>query len=88
MGVVFHGCSGAWLMGDKFKKVGEVVVANVGVDEFFTGAVHDADVHLVGMEINSAVEFSGGGVVFHGCSGAWLMGVIWTPVDCVNAGKC
>ena len=51
--------------GDEFKKVGEVVVANVGVEEFFAGAVHDADVHLAGMEINSAVEFSGGDVILH-----------------------
>ena len=50
---------------DEFKEVGEVIIPDVGVDEFFAGAVHDADVHLVGMEINSAVEFSGGGVILH-----------------------
>ena len=52
--------------GDEFEEIGEVIVSDVGVDQDFAGAVHDADVHLAGMEINSAVEFSGGGVVFHG----------------------
>jgi hypothetical protein len=51
--------------GDEFEEIGEVIVANVGVDELIAGAVHDADIHLAGMEINSAVEFGGGGVILH-----------------------
>ena len=50
---------------NELEEIFEVIVANVGVDQFFAGAVHDADVHLAGMEINSAVEFSGGGVILH-----------------------
>ena len=53
------------IRGDEFEEVGEVVVADVGVDEFFAVPVHDADIHLAGMEINSAVELRGRGVVFH-----------------------
>ena len=59
------------IRGDEFEKVGEVVVADVGVDELFAGAVHDADIHLAGMEINSAVEFSGGGVILHSDHSLW-----------------
>ena len=51
---------------DEFEEIGEVVVFDVGVDELFAVAVHDADIHLAGVEINSAVELGGGGVVFHG----------------------
>ena len=51
---------------DEFEEEVEIVVADVGVDEFFAGTIHEADVHLAGMEIDSAVEFSGGVVVFHG----------------------
>ena len=50
---------------NELEEIFEVIVPDVGVDEFFAGAVHDADVHLAGMEINSAVEFSGGGVILH-----------------------
>jgi hypothetical protein len=53
------------IRGNELEEIFEVIVANVGVDQFFAGAVHDADVHLAGMEINSAVEFSGGGVILH-----------------------
>jgi len=41
---------------DEFEEVGEVIVPDVGMDEFLAVPVHDADVHLAGMEINSAVE--------------------------------
>ena len=51
---------------DEFEEEVEVVVFDVGVDEFFAVPIHDADVHLAGMEINSAVELGGRGVVFHG----------------------
>ena len=51
--------------GDEFEEEVEVVVANIGVDKDFAGAVHEADVHLAGMEINSAVEFGGRSIIFH-----------------------
>ena len=73
---------------DELEEVGEVIVPDVGVDELAAVPVHDADVHLAGMEINSAVELGGGGVVFHGCSTSWLMGVQWTPVNVMLCGEC
>ena len=50
---------------NELEEIFEVIVPDVGVDEFFAGAIHDADVHLAGMEINSAVELCGGGVILH-----------------------
>ena len=41
-------------------------------------AVQEADVHLMSVQINSAVELGGGGVVFHGCSRFMVDG---RPVD-------
>ena len=35
------------------------------MDQLLTRPVHDADVHLVGVQINSAVELCGGTVIFH-----------------------
>jgi hypothetical protein len=52
--------------GDEFEEELEVVVLDVGVDEFPALAIHDADVHLPGMEIDSAIELGGGGVILHG----------------------
>ena len=52
--------------GDEFEEVGEVVVFDVGVDKLFAVPIREADIHLAGVEINSAVELGGGGVVFHG----------------------
>ena len=51
---------------DASKNELEVVSFDIGVDQFFTLAIHDADVHLARMQIDSAVELSGGGVIFHG----------------------
>ena len=50
---------------DEFEEEVEVIVFDVGVDEFFALPVHDADVHLAGVQIDSAVEFGGGGVILH-----------------------
>ena len=50
---------------DQLEEKGEVVVFDVGVDELFTLAIHDADIHLVGVQIDSAVELGGGGVILH-----------------------
>ena len=52
---------------DELEEVVEVVVFDVAVDQFFALAVHDADIHLVSMQIDSAVELSRGGVIFHLC---------------------
>ena len=38
---------------------------DVAVEELFALAVHEADVHLVGVEVDSAVVFGGGGVILH-----------------------
>ena len=53
---------------DELEEEVEVIVPDVGMDELVAVAVHEADVPLAGMEINSAVELGGRGVVFHGCS--------------------
>src|SRR6266496_548983 len=50
---------------DELQEQVEVVVADVGVDQFLALAVHDADVHLARMEIDSAVELGRGGVILH-----------------------
>jgi len=52
--------------GDELEEEFKVVVFDVGVNQFFAVPIHDADVHLPGMEVDSAVELGGGGVVFHG----------------------
>jgi len=49
--------------GHELEEVVEVVVLDVGVDELFAVPVHEADVHLPGVEVDSAVELSGGGVI-------------------------
>ena len=43
----------------------EVVVFDVGVDQLFTLTVHDADVHLASMQVDSAVELRGGSIILH-----------------------
>ena len=50
---------------DEFEEISEVIVFNVGVDELFAVAVQHADIHLAGVQINSAVELGGGGVILH-----------------------
>jgi hypothetical protein len=57
---------------DEVEKIGEVIVFDVAVDELFAVAVQDADIHLAGVQINSAVELGGGGVVFH--NGSFVVG--------------
>ena len=53
--------------GDEFEEEREVVGLDVGVDELPSLLVHDADVHLPRMEIDSAVEFCGGCIILHVC---------------------
>ena len=50
---------------DQLQEEGEVVVFDIGVDQLFALAIHDADVHLARMQIDSAVVFSGGCIIFH-----------------------
>src|SRR6516225_7449646 len=50
---------------DELEEELEVVVFDVAVDQLFAFAVHDADVHLTGMQIDSAVVLGGGGVILH-----------------------
>jgi hypothetical protein len=51
--------------GDELEEVLEVVVEDVGVNELFTLAVHDADVHLASVQVDSAVELCGGSIILH-----------------------
>jgi len=51
---------------DELEEVSKVIVPDVGVNQFVAVPIHDADVHLAGMEVDSAVEFGGRGVVLHG----------------------
>ena len=50
---------------DELEEEGEIVVFDIAVNELFTLAVHDADIHLAGMEVDSAIELGGGGVILH-----------------------
>ena len=50
---------------DELEEEGEVVVQDVGVDQLLALAVHDADVPLAGMEVDSTVVIGGGGVILH-----------------------
>ena len=56
---------------NQFEEERKVVVFDVGVDELLAVPVHDADIHLAGMEIDSAVELCGGGVILHGDRSLW-----------------
>ena len=68
---------------DQSQEVREVVAEDVGMDEFVAGAVHQADVHLSCMQIDSAVELSGGRVIFHRSFSSFLVMVLRerVPVD-------
>ena len=71
---------------DELKEVSEVVVFDIGVDELLALAIHEADVHLACMQIDSTVVFGRGGIIFHSCMQCW--GVLRTPVNTVrNAGS-
>src|SRR6185503_2142201 len=71
---------------DELEEVIEVVVLDIGVDQFFALAIHDADVHLTRMQIDSAVVFGRGSIIFHSSIQCW--GVLRTPVNTVrNAGR-
>ena len=52
---------------DEFEEIGEVIVFDVGVYELFAVAIQHADIHLAGVQINSAVELGKKveSVVFH-----------------------
>ena len=50
---------------DQFEEEFEVVVFDVGVDQLLALPVHDADVHLAGVQIDSAVVFRSGDVILH-----------------------
>ena len=57
---------------DQLEEELEVVVLDAGVDQYFTLPVHDADVHLARVQIDSAVVFGRGGVIFHSCIQSWV----------------
>ena len=71
---------------DEFEEVSEVVVFDIGVDQLLALAIHEADVHLARMQIDSAVVFGRGGIILHSCIQCW--GVLRTPLNTVgNAGS-
>jgi hypothetical protein len=75
------------IRGDEFKEGFEVVVFDVGVDELLALALHDADEHLVRVEIDSAVELRGGSVILHTINrgGAVEAPVFSYPIDCAGS---
>ena len=50
---------------DQLEEELEVVVPHVAVDELSPLVIHHADVHLPGVEIDSAVEFGRGAIILH-----------------------
>ena len=50
---------------NQFEEEVEVVVFDVGVDQLLALSIHDADVHLPGVEVYSAIELCGRGVILH-----------------------
>jgi hypothetical protein len=55
------------------------------VDELFAVPVHQADVHLMGVKVDSAVELCGGTVIFHSVRQKVPRG---TDYVSSHAGKC
>jgi len=54
-----------WQQVDQFEEIIEIVVPDVGVDQFLALSIHDADVHLALVPLDSTVELCGGGVILH-----------------------
>jgi hypothetical protein len=50
---------------DQLEEELKVIVPHVGVDELSSLAIHHADVHLPGMEIDSAVELRRSAIILH-----------------------
>jgi len=50
---------------DEFEEEVEVIVFDVGVDQFFTLPILDADVHLASVQVDSAVELRCGSIILH-----------------------
>ena len=66
---------------DELEEVVEVIVPDVGVDELVAVPIHEADVHLMGVQINSAVELGGGRVILHSDHSLWGRE---TPVNAIG----
>jgi hypothetical protein len=56
------------------------------VPESMRFLIHDADVHLTSVQIDSAVVFGGGRVILHTCNTSWLMGAMRHPLIMFYAG--
>jgi hypothetical protein len=71
---------------DELEEVFEVVVFDVGVDQLFAFAVHETDVHLARVQVDSAVVLGSGSVIFHTQLNKWRREA---PVNVsnVNAGS-
>ena len=50
---------------NEFEEIGEVIVLDVAVDQFLALAVHQANVHLVSVQIDSAVEVRSRSIILH-----------------------
>lgn len=72
---------------DELEELLEVIVLDIAMDQFLALAVHDADVHLARVQVDSAVVFSGGGVIFHTCNTSLLMGAYGHPLIVITAGS-
>ena len=57
---------------DEFEQVSEVVVFDIGLDQLLALPIHEADIHLAGMQIDSRVELSGGDVLLHRSIQCWV----------------
>src|SRR5262245_15108549 len=71
---------------DEVEEIVEVVVQDIGVNQFLALTVHEADVHLASVQVDSAIVFGLGGVILHTCNTWWCPKA---PVDVtnVNAGS-
>src|SRR5439155_21507727 len=58
---------------DELEEEPEVVVLDFGMDPFLALPIHDADVHLAGVQIDSAIEFGAGGVILHTLLVTWCL---------------
>jgi hypothetical protein len=72
---------------DQFEEEVEVVIFDVGVDQFFALSIHDADVHLACVKVDSAIELSGRSVILHMCNTSWLMDALSRPLIVIYAGS-
>ena len=64
---------------------GEIIAFDVFVNQDVALRIHHADVHLAGMQVDSAVVFRGGVVVPHSCSNS---GAARHLINVSSRGEC